>query len=306
MVILISGVTGYIGANLSKALADKGFDVYGLARQSSSHEYVKNVNPKIKILEFTRYEELNDVVSKVKPSIMVHLATKFSVENDSEIFRDLLSSNLEFGLYLADVCVQNNVGAFINTNSSWQFNEAGEVHPTNLYAASKSAFDSLLSHYAANEQIRVMNLVLYDVYGAMDPRGKLISSLPELAAKGQELLLSGGEQKLSLVYIDDVVQAYVNCCLGMFENEVKSIMPRYAVKADDEITLRDAVALFNKHSPTELDCIFGARPYRKNEVMKPCGGIITLPGWKQTITFENGIKLMLGSSQYASELMKSS
>lgn len=76
--ILITGGSGFLGKNLSKELSNN-YEIFCTARNQKQLQQLKN-NVNIEILpgDVTSYHSINEVISRVKPEIVVHAAaTKF-------------------------------------------------------------------------------------------------------------------------------------------------------------------------------------------------------------------------------------
>src|SRR5260370_942833 len=137
------------------------------------------------------------------------------------------------------------VAHFVNTGTSWQHYEGAAYNPVCLYAATKQAFDDILRYYRERFGLRVVTLELSDTYGPGDPRKKLVPLLVERVKDRQKLSMSAGEQRISLVFISDVVEAFVRAL------EIVGDLPpggeaRFGVAAAEQPSLRGLGALFER------------------------------------------------------------
>src|SRR5439155_8470421 len=139
----------------------------------------------------------------------VHLASYFVAEHRLQDVAPLIASNLLFATQLADAVTAAGIGRFVNTGTAWQHYQDAEYDPVCLYAATKQAFDDILRFYRERCGLRVVTLELCDTYGLGDRRKKLMSLLIERIKDRQPLAMSAGEQRISLVYISDVVEAFI-------------------------------------------------------------------------------------------------
>jgi len=233
-------------------------------------------------------EQLKGIVAEAKPDVVFHLASLFLASHTSEQIVPLIESNVLFGTQLLEAMTANGVSRIINVGTFWQHFESRDFDPVNLYAATKQAFESVLAYYVNARNVRALTLKLYDTYGVGDPRKKLIAILGEAAASKSELAMSPGEQLLSLVYVDDVVEAFVVAANRLLKG---AACPNesFAVRANELISVKDFVALYSRVSGREIPVKFGGRPYREREVMVPWL-LPTLPGWTPKVTLEEGIK----------------
>jgi nucleoside-diphosphate-sugar epimerase len=152
-------------------------------------------------------------------------------------------------------------------------------------------FDCIRRYFCERFGLRFVALELSDTYGPGDNRKKLMSLLIDRVRNRQPLSMSAGEQRISLVFISDVVDAFVSAI-----EIVPDLRPgeeaRFGVTAAEQPRLRDLVALFEREAGVKLDIRWGERPYRTREVMIPWQGP-ALPGWQPKIDLSTGIKRVL-------------
>ena len=165
----------------------------------------------------------------------------------------------------------------VNTGTSWQHFENQSYSPVNLYAATKQAFEVLLEYYVEARELRVITLKLFDTYGPNDPRPKLLNLLKGLVNHDQRLAMTAGEQKIDMVHVEDVVRAFTIASDRLMQGKVLG-MESYAVSSGRHLHLRELVNMVETKLVYKLPIDWGAKPYRKREVMTPWRGK-QLPGW---------------------------
>ena len=287
--VLISGATGFVGRHLVRHLARNGVAVGCIVRDGSDATTFGEVAAVLPHHGST--EELHEIVRRFAPQCVVHLASHFVAEHQPHDIAPLISANLLFATQLADASATAGVEQFVNTGTSWQHYEGAVYNPVCLYAATKQAFDDILRYYRERFGMRVVTLELSDTYGPGDRRKKLVPLLLERVKDRQTLSMSAGEQRISLVFISDVVEAFVRAF------EIVGDLPpgeeaRFGVGAAEQPTLRELVALFEREAGVRLDIRWGERPYRTREVMVPWQGP-ALPGWRPKIDLPAGIRRVL-------------
>ncbi len=286
---LITGATGFIGTNLIRRLLADRWQISVVIQKGLSAEPLGESAGRVELFHLDgTTDQLREIVSRAKPDVVFHLASLFLASHTSEQIVPLIESNVLFGTQLLEAMTANGIKRLVNVGTFWQHFESRELDPVNLYAATKQAFEAVLAYYVSARNIRALTLKLYDTYGIGDPRKKLIAILGEAAASKTELAMSPGEQLLSLVYVDDVVEAFVIAADRLFEGEGGGY-ESFAVRADELISVKDFVALYSRVSGKEISVKFGGRPYREREVMVPWLGT-TLPGWKPKVSLEEGIR----------------
>ncbi|MDO9482350.1 MAG: NAD(P)-dependent oxidoreductase [Hydrogenophaga sp.] len=289
---LITGATGYVGSKLSQRLLANGWQVDVLVRTAGrplpeslahlvgQHTYDGSAQSAL------------DAVAAAKPDVVFHLASMVIAEHKSDQITDLINSNLLFGTHLAEACVRNGVLRFINTGTYWQHYRSEGYDPVCLYAATKQAFEDILDFYADAFGLRVITLKLFDTYGPDDPRPKLVNLLVKAMHSGEALGMSPGDQVLDLVHIDDVTNAFVVGAQQLLNGTSYTPHTRYAVSSGAPLSVRQLVALLTQVSGKTIQVTFGARPYRRREVMFPWQGGQLLPDWQIQTSLHDGIKLL--------------
>lgn len=286
---LVTGATGFIGRHLVRRLLADGCQTHAIVRPQS------NIAPLQQLLGADHVhihdgtiENMLALVGATRPTTIFHLASLFLAQHQSRDIPALVRSNVEFGAQLAEAAAVHKVPHFINTGTAWQHFADEPYNPVNLYAATKQALADILRYYAQAGDFRVTNLELFDTYGPGDTRPKLFATLQQAAVTGQTLAMSGGEQLIDLVYVDDVVEAYLAAERAGGEEE--GTFETYAVSSGNPLPLREVVALWQRVTGQAIHVDWGARPYRPREVMRPWSGGKTVPGWQPYIHLEEGLQ----------------
>ncbi len=293
MKLLVTGASGFIGSHLLRHAIRAGWDVHVLLRQGSALPSDLQAGFTIHLLE-GKPKELNDIVASVAPEVVVHLASKYITDHRTDDLTTLVESNLLFPLQLLDAMTLAGVKQLVNTGTSWQHYHSHGYLPANLYAATKQAFEDLLTYYVDACQMQVVTLKLFDTYGPRDRRGKVLSALVRAARDGTTLDLSPGEQLLDLVHVADVISAMAvaieRLAMGLVHGHES-----YAVSSGELVTLRQLVAIIEAATGTIVPVRWGQRPYRKREVMQPWTSGQPLPGWSPRIGLIEGVKGVVAS-----------
>ena len=293
--VLITGGTGYLGANLVQRLLSDGYNVGVLVREGGSFRLLNQDLKRLQLLKFDgQYNSIDDWFAVHKPLAVFHLASLFLVKHDAVQISELIACNIQLGTLLAEACVRHDCNIFVNTGTSWQSYSSDSYDPTNLYAATKESFENILTYFSRCNGLKVVTLRLFDTYGPNDPRKKIIQLLLNCARTGDELNLSPGEQRLNLVYITDVVECYISTLHWISRQEEKT-NKYFGVYSDVDYSLKEIVSIIEKLNGRKLRVNFGFYPYRELEVMQPAVGYQRLPGWSPTVSFESGFSELLRS-----------
>jgi CDP-3, 6-dideoxy-D-glycero-L-glycero-4-hexulose-4-reductase len=284
MKIIITGGNGYLGRKIYSRFYEEGFQVGIIVRSHSSMNYKNEV-----IHEYKDHTRLKEFIIYFKPELCVHLA---SVQHDSETesnIDEIISSNIKFGVELLDSLNHANCKKFLNVGTSWQHLNSNDYNPVNLYAASKQAFQDILTYYIFSKGFKAITLKLFDVYGPDDDRKKVINILLDHVGKDYYIDLTSGYQLIDFVYLDDVVNAFIIAAkrLISIDNPVHEV---YGVGTGAYVNIRELVELINLQTDKTLKVNFGGKKHREREVFQPWKGFNFLPGWSPTVAIEEGLK----------------
>jgi nucleoside-diphosphate-sugar epimerase len=288
----LTGASGFIGRNLAKRLLSDGWKVNVIARPGSDLKPLSGYAGDLSVhIHDGTMEGMMGLFGNMAPSIVFHLASLFIADHASRDIPRLVNSNILLGLQLVEAMSAKNVKHFINTGTAWQHYRNERYDPVNLYAASKEAFEALLQYYVKARGLKAITLKLFDTYGPNDPRPKLFAFLRGEDQGNQELAMSPGEQLLDLVYVDDVVDAFLTAAARLPNNEGEAY-EEYAVSSGRLMALKDLVALFQDISGKKRPIRWGGKPYRAREVMVPWSEGRKIAGWNPKVPIEQGIALM--------------
>jgi nucleoside-diphosphate-sugar epimerase len=288
-IALVSGATGYVGANLAAELARRGWKVHALLRSTS------------RVPELLRHDHivlqhhdgatgtLCELVQKTRPTMVYHLASRFIPIHTREDVKDIVNANLLFGTQILEACKDAGVKHFINTGSAWQFRHGAAYDPVNLYAASKEAFEAVSRYFVEAHGIVLLTLILPDTYGLGDWRKKLISQLKNAMDSGKVLSMSPGEQLIDLVHITDVTSGYIRAG-ELIRSLPQKSLERYSVSSGTHITLRQLVKEIENITGRPIPVEWGALPYRPREPLNSVTNVRLLPQWRPAMSLHQGLK----------------
>jgi nucleoside-diphosphate-sugar epimerase len=289
---IVTGGTGFIGSNLVKRLIAEGWRVHLIVRPTSSLEQLNEVIDRVHVHIYDgSIESLFEIFELSQPTIVFHLASLFLAEHTSRDIAPMIQSNLTFATQLVEVMVTNKVYQLINTGTSWQHYQDREYSPVCLYAATKQAFETILQFYLETTSLKAITLKLFDSYGAKDPRQKLFALLEKVSKQQQALGMSPGEQKINLVYIEDIIDAYF-VAIKRLQNGLINSHEIYAVSGESVLSLHEIVSIYEEKTGNKLPILWGQRSYRDREVMEPWSKGISIEGWKPQISLREGIDKM--------------
>jgi nucleoside-diphosphate-sugar epimerase len=288
--VLLTGATGFIGSQLVHRLVAEGHQVAIVVRPESQLDVLDAVLPLVQVhLYDGSYSSLVRALELSESELVFHVASLFLAQHKPEDVARLIDSNLNFPTQLLEAMSHAGVRQLINTGTSWQHYQDETYNPVNLYAATKQGFEALLAYYIEAQGFRAITLKLFDTYGPGDTRPKLFGLLRKTARTGDTLRMSPGEQLLDLVYIDDVLDAYLLAMARIPELEKTA---SYAVSNPARLSLRELVRVYSATVGRHVNVAWGGLPYRAREVIQPWTRYEVLPGWQARTALVDGIVRM--------------
>lgn len=283
--ILLTGVTGFLGSHLAKALLAGGYEVVALKRQSSSLHRVESIISDVDFfdIEGLDFDQLFRNCGKV--NTIIHTATCYG--RNSESVSEIFSANTEFPLRLLDAGNRAGVEMFLNTDTILD-------KYLNLYALSKNQLLQWGKFFSMHERIRFGNIRLEHFYGPDDDPTKFSTYVINSCLQNvSELKLTKGEQKRDFIYIDDVVLAYM-VLLEKMDSFNNSFL-EFDVGSGSSVSIREFVETVHCLTASKTRLLFGALPYREGEVMHSEADISRLAalGWQCRYDIETGLRQVI-------------
>lgn len=283
---LLTGGTGFVGSHLARRLSMDGWEVHALLRPRSDPRRLRAAAPEVRMHHVgAETQAVVNAVSAAAPEICWHLAAYACGVHALPDVDPLIEANVAFGARLVEGLAHAHVPVLVNAGTFWQHHGNETYSPTSLYAATKQAFEDIARYYTEIDAFRAVHLRLFDNYGPDDSRGKIVALLLQHARSGDALPMSPGEQLIDLVHINDVVEALLRAAAA-----AAAPSQTYQVATGNPLRLRDLAKTVEAVTGRTLFIEWGARPYRRGEMMDPWTTAATLPGWSPHISLVDGLR----------------
>ena len=235
--ILITGVCGFIGSEVAKALSKTDSLIIGIDNMNSYYDVnlkknrLENVTKEFELSnsEFHFFEisiedqnNLNDIFIRYKPTIVVNLAAqagvRYSIKNPISYFK---SNLLGFGNILENCrnyevshLVYASSSSVYGSNEKSPFQESDGVdHPVSLYAATKKSNELLAHSYSHLYKMPATGLRFFTVYGPWGRPDMAPMIFTKSILKGEPIkIFNYGKMQRDFTYIDDIVDGIIKCC----------------------------------------------------------------------------------------------
>jgi nucleoside-diphosphate-sugar epimerase len=215
---LITGATGFVGSHLTRRMLDDGMEVHIVRREHSNFWRLQDVLPRVAIhlADLRDPASLREAVMAARPDYVFHLAAATMVAGATGAASDLIGVNLLGTVQLIEACEAVGYRGMVTTGDSFEYApsnvrlaEGAACQPTDLHGITKLAA-TLHAQAVARERGRpIVTLRMFSTYGPADHPRRLVPRVISGALAGTNLPLSIPEIARDWVYVDDVVDLYI-------------------------------------------------------------------------------------------------
>jgi len=216
---LITGASGFVGANLTRRLLHDGHEVHALLRPEHQPWRLADVTSLHRhSVDLTNTGEVQQAVRRIHPDWVFHLAA-YGAYSSQTGFARMVDINLTGTATLLDACVEAGVEAFVYTGSSSEYGykdhpprEDEILEPNSHYAITKAAATHYCQFVARKHDINAIAVRLYSIYGPYEDPSRLLPTLIDHGLRGTLPPLVSPTTARDFVYVDDAVDALI--CLA--------------------------------------------------------------------------------------------
>lgn len=234
--IFITGVAGFIGANLAEKLLDQGLEVVGLDNLNDYYD-VRLKLERLKRLELrpgfhfikgdmADWNCVNQLFLNYCPDIVVNLGAQAGVRYSISNPRAYMDSNMTGFFNVLEACrythdkgrrpvrhlVYASSSSVYGTNKKVPYSTADKVdNPVSLYAATKKSNELMAHAYSSLYGIPATGLRFFTVYGPMGRPDMAYFGFTDKMVRGEKIqIFNHGDMYRDFTYIDDIMTGVLN------------------------------------------------------------------------------------------------
>jgi nucleoside-diphosphate-sugar epimerase/glycosyltransferase involved in cell wall biosynthesis len=213
--IIVTGASGFIGANLFLKLIAERHDVFGLVKYEKSWRLNGAPDDQIIAVDLNDSAATKNLVESIKPKTIFDCVSfgAYSFEEDPSL---IYKTNFQSLVYFVNQLAKYNISAYVHAGSSSEYglNSAAPLEdapciPNSDYAVSKVAAAQYLHYMGKDKKFPAINLRLYSVYGPLEDSSRLIPNIVHHGLKKKFPPFVSPNTSRDFVYVDDVSSAFI-------------------------------------------------------------------------------------------------
>lgn len=292
MRVLVTGASGFIGANLTRLLLSAGHDVHLVLRPGHDTWRVAELLPEVAVhpAALEDADAVDRVLAEARPEAVFHLATYGAYPHQTDRAA-AVATNLDGLRNLAAAALRHGCEALVNAGTSSEYGrvdhppaEDEPAKPVGPYAETKAEATSRLSRLAEASQARIVTLRVYSAYGEWEEPTRFIPALVLDGLDGRLPPLADPRTARDFVHVDDVARAF-QLALGAPSGV-------YNVGTGVQTSLAEAVELSRRLFRIDAEPEWGSMEGRSWDtsvwVSDPRRAASVL-GWSARIPFRDGL-----------------
>jgi nucleoside-diphosphate-sugar epimerase len=295
----ITGGSGFVGANVVRALVSGGEHVAILSRSKKLNRYLSDLNGSCTVYEGDMLTaNFSAVFKQEKPTVIFHLAAYGAMPQERD-FRVMVDVNVKGLMRILAGAQRSTVRLFVNTGSSSEYGlqkkkmkETDILAPVNDYGVAKAAATLLAQKVAMNSSFSLVTLRLFSPYGYFEQPTRFIPSVIRSAITGEPFPASSPSFVRDFVFVGDVARAY----LSVVNTHNRSLNGQIVnIGSGHQHRLGDVVVCVEKIIKRKIDIRWNKNPVQERQIEpKLWEADITKAGrllhWKPAVSLESGLK----------------
>lgn len=292
-VILITGGTGFVGSHLSEELIAQKQNNIHVTTLSGDGGYLKNLLAPSQIhkINLTNHKAVFELIEKLKPTQIYHLAAISAVGSSYEAERETLENNIFLQLNLLQAVekfspqtkILSIGSALVYQPQNTPIDETVPFGPVNPYAVSKVMQDMLAYNYQKTHNLQIIRVRPFNHIGERQAKGFVIAEFAsQIVAieKGLQDKIMVGNLNTARDFSDvrDIVKAYI---LLMAKGEIGEV---YNLGSGHAYTIQEMLDMMIDLAKTKITVEIDPKKFRESDTPKVVADNTKIKnlGWQET------------------------
>ena len=314
MQVFITGISGFVGAHLAKALVERGAEVTGLQHDIKKTSYLDllDIKDKVNIVtgDITDVNLLYRVLVDYEIDHVFHLAAQPIVRKAIQYPMYTYKTNIFGTVSLLEACrlISKTLKAIIVISTDKVYGdkqEAKEEHSLNglgIYDSSKVCMDIISRAYHRQYNLPIVVARACNIYGYDLLNERIVpSTLKALLKKEPPLIFEGEDTYREYIYVGDVCDAYTSLAEKIEQTKGQA----YNIGTGEVISQEDMVLkivqTWNAIYGTNVKPKYVKRDNTVKEITKQSlnSAKIKKIGWNPKVSLDEGLRKVILESRGA-------
>ncbi|MBS3070747.1 GDP-mannose 4,6-dehydratase [Candidatus Pacearchaeota archaeon] len=311
MRVLITGITGFIGAELAHKLVEEGQEVYGFVRHVVGRDLkcLDDIKDKIKLItcDTTDYFSVRNSLKKVGPEVVFHLAAlspvRLSFEHPFDYQKNTFLGTVNiveaildlYGVEKVRLIVASTAEVYGIQNSMSPSTEDLRLEPSSPYAVAKASMDMYMRMLFYIYDFNGVLLRNSNTFGRKYDDSFFTEYLITEMLKGNDIYIGAPDSVRDYMYVDDHVNSYL---LAMKSPNAKGQVfniaggkgytnKEWTLKIAEQINFPLEKIHFGEYPPG-----YPSRPLKSDQpyLVLDASKAQRILGWRQTMSPEEGLR----------------
>ncbi len=214
--VLVTGAAGFIGANLTRSLLERGADVHAVVRSSTDLWRMEEIRSRLRLhrADLSDARAVDRTVKAVRPQVIFHLAAT-SGHPSSQLERaEALQSTVLGTRNLLRAVREIDFHRFVHLGSYTEYDpqsrsaiESDTPRPTIFRGVMKAAATVSVAQFARRHGRPVTILRASSIYGCWEGGERFIPTLTRAAVHERDIPLTRAGIRRDYLFVEDLVDA---------------------------------------------------------------------------------------------------
>lgn len=271
MKIFVTGSNGFIGSHVVKRALDSGHEIVGLRRSNKSEKISLPRQPVW--VEGTLESDIRQAAEGCEA--IIHLAA-FGVNPNFDSWHEAFRWNVSASVNLWSQAKEVGVKRFVIAGSCFEYGRSAErykylpcnapLEPVNAYAASKAAATLAAMAFARENDLELVVLRPFHIYGEGESQERLWPSLKKAALAGEDFPMTFAEQIRDFTPVELAAETFIHYATEAIIPKGEPVIRNLGTGRP--MSLKSFAEKQWKKFGATGRLKLGEIPYRNNEVMR--------------------------------------
>ncbi|MBI4678154.1 MAG: NAD-dependent epimerase/dehydratase family protein [Elusimicrobia bacterium] len=297
--VVLTGGTGFVGANLARRLLRDGHEVHLFVRRGHAGWRLEGIRGDVVLHELSLSDEaaMVRVLRRVRPDWIFHLAAHGAYSSQRDVQR-MVETNVLGTMRLLDAAARGGFEAFVHAGSSSEYgvkdhapSEDEALEPNCPYGVTKAAATLYGRQVARRLGLKVHTLRLYAVYGPYEEPSRFVPTLITKGLAGRLPDLVHPWVGRDFIHVEDAVDAFVRAAAARLAPG--SV---FNIGTGVQTTIRRAVQVARRAMELRARPCWGSMPDRCWDTsvwVADIGNARRRLRWRPATSFEEGFRATL-------------